>query len=60
MARIIERLAALKVAKIAKPGFYSDGAGLYLQVTGSAAKSWIYRFRLDGKRHDMGLGPFPL
>lgn len=35
---------------------YSDGAGLYLQVTGTGAKSWIYRFSLRGKPREMGLG----
>lgn len=37
-------------------GCYSDGAGLYLQVTASGAKTWIYRFQIGGKRRDMGLG----
>src|SRR5262245_5314553 len=35
---------------------YADGAGLYLQVTGTGAKSWIYRFSLAGKAREMGLG----
>ncbi len=38
------------------PGLYSDGGGLYLQVTEAGAKTWIYRFMLGGKRRDMGLG----
>jgi integrase len=25
----------------------------------AAAKSWVYRFALEGKLHDMGLGPYP-
>ncbi len=36
---------------------YPDGGGLYLQVTGAGAKSWIYRFMLRGKAREMGLGP---
>ena len=35
---------------------YSDGAGLYLRVAASGSKSWIYRFQLNGKRRDMGIG----
>ena len=35
---------------------YSDGAGLYLHVGPSGSKSWVYRFMLAGKSHDMGLG----
>jgi hypothetical protein len=30
---------------------------LLLQVTKSGAKSWIYRFTLNKKTRDMGLGP---
>jgi hypothetical protein len=40
------------------PGLWNDGAGLYLQVTPNA-RSWVFRFQLDGKRRDMGLGPYP-
>ena len=35
---------------------YPDGAGLYLQVTGAAAKSWVLRYSLRGKAREMGLG----
>jgi integrase len=51
------KLTALSVRRIKKPGMYHDGGGLYLQVTGSGAKSWIYRFMLHGKAREMGLGP---
>jgi integrase len=38
-----------------------DGDGLYLQVTKSFAggfnRNWIFRYEMDGKRHDLGLGP---
>jgi hypothetical protein len=40
-----------------KPGLYADGDGLYLQVTGSGGSSWIFRYMINGKRRDMGLGP---
>jgi integrase len=36
---------------------YNDGGGLYLQVSASGAKSWIFRFMLDGRPREMGLGP---
>ena len=39
-----------------EPGMYADGGGLYLQVTASGAKSWIFRFQINGRRRDMGLG----
>ena len=42
--------------KHAKEGMYADGNGLYLRVQKSGAKSWIFRFQLNGKRREMGLG----
>src|SRR6266403_5912532 len=56
MARTVGKLSALKVARLAEPGMYADGAGLYLQVTGAGAKSWLYRFSLHGRAREMGLG----
>ena len=38
---------------------YADGGGLYLQVTPNGA-SWIYRFMLNGRSREMGLGPLAL
>jgi integrase len=51
------RLKALQVAK-AGPGFYCDGGGLYLQVSPSGSRSWIFRYTLAGKPREMGLGSF--
>lgn len=39
------------------PGLWADGGGLYLRVTASGNRAWVSRYQLDGKRHDMGLGP---
>ena len=49
------KLTALGV-KNAKPGRHGDGAGLYLLVSQSGAKSWMIRVQRDGKRRDIGLG----
>jgi integrase len=38
---------------------YADGGGLYLQVTKGGA-SWIYRYMLNGRAREMGLGPLAL
>lgn len=56
MAREIGKLSAMAVAKKSEPGLYGDGGGLYLQVSKTLAKSWIFRFTMGGKRRDMGLG----
>jgi integrase len=43
------------------PGRYSDGDGLYLQVsgnkrTGKTSKSWVLRYKFAGHEREMGLG----
>jgi integrase len=57
MARQQNRLSALQVTKITKPGLYGDGGGLTLQVTKTGSKSWLLRFMIAGKPYGMGLGP---
>jgi integrase len=57
MARTIHKLTPLAVSKIARPGLYGDGAGLYLQVGPTGGKSWLFRFMLRGRAREMGLGP---
>ncbi len=56
MAHGINRLTALQVTKLRKPGYHADGGGLYLCIKDSGAKSWIFRYRFGGKEHEMGLG----
>lgn len=56
MGRAVGRLSATLVAKTRKTGLHADGGGLYLQVTGAGARSWVYRFTLGGKTREMGLG----
>lgn len=57
MTRQIGRLSALKVSRAKEPGMYPDGAGLYLQVSRAGTKSWIFRYTLNGRPREMGLGP---
>lgn len=52
----INRLTARRVATVTEPGYHADGGGLYLQVTASGAKSWVFRYRFEGRRPEMGLG----
>ena len=58
MAQNIQRLSALAVARASKLGLYADGAGLYLRVGRGGAKSWAFRFMLNGKAREMGFGSF--
>ena len=48
------------VKGLKEPGLYNDGFGLYLQISSKGAKSWIFRYRLDGRRRDLGLGALSL
>jgi integrase len=56
MARPIKRLSALLVAKLKEPGYYADGGNLYLQISASGSKSWIFRYRFGDRQKEMGLG----
>src|SRR5262245_32080490 len=59
MARTTGQLTALKVSRANRPGMYADGGGLYLQITKGGA-SWVYRYMLNGRAREMGLGPLAL
>ena len=56
MARTINRLSDKSVQAKKAKGFYPDGGGLYLPVNGATSKSWVFRFKRDGRARDMGLG----
>lgn len=55
MARKIGRLNAVSVRN-AKAGMHADGGGLYLQVTNSGAKSWLFRYSVGERERYCGLG----
>src|SRR5438132_5007911 len=57
MARTIGKLTVLGVTQARRRGYYGDGGGLYLQVSASGAKSWVFRFKEAGRLREMGLGP---
>jgi hypothetical protein len=60
MTMSIEKLTSCQVVRISTPGKCGDGGGLYLQVTKTLVKSWVFRFSLDGLEHYMGLGSLDL
>lgn len=55
----INKLSARGVAAISDPGRHSDGGNLYLSVSKTGAKSWVFFYRKDGKQKEMGLGAYP-
>ena len=50
--------SASKAVSITTPGKYSAGNGLYLVVGKGGSKSWIFQYRWNGKRPEIGLGSF--
>src|SRR4051794_35900870 len=50
-----------RTVKTATAGRYMDGTvrGLTLLVWPSGARSWVLPYQLNGRRRDMGLGPYP-
>tara|TARA_B100000315_G_C14210198_1_gene421677 strand:- start:19 stop:435 length:417 start_codon:yes stop_codon:yes gene_type:complete len=57
MAQSIKRLSPRRVATETERGFHADGGGLYLQVSKFDTKSWVFRFTLNKRSREMGLGP---
>jgi integrase len=61
MPRKAKELGPLQVGRLKEPGKYHVGgvAGLILVVGETGAKSWVLRYRISGRRREMGLGGFP-
>jgi integrase len=67
MAREIERLSALAVKHLIEARFdgegkhknagrHNDGDGLYLQIDPDGSCSWVFMWKISGRRRVMGLG----
>lgn len=56
----INKLTATAVRNLDRRGYYGDGRGLWLQVSKWGSKSWVFRFTLNGRSREMGLGPVSL
>ncbi|MCZ4342877.1 integrase arm-type DNA-binding domain-containing protein [Sphingomonadaceae bacterium G21617-S1] len=54
--KLVNALTPMQV-KHAPAGRHADGGGLHLLVKDTGARSWVYRFMLNGKSRDVGLGP---
>jgi hypothetical protein len=51
------KLSGVAAAKAKGPAVLHDGGGLYLRVSATGSKAWVFRFQLAGRRHDMGSDP---
>ena len=58
MGREIHRLSSTGL-KAKAPGYHADGGNLYFRVSGTGTRGWIFRFALNGRTRDAGLGPYP-
>jgi integrase len=58
--RSAKPLSVKAVAQIDKPGWHAVGDGAYLQISKDGGRSWLFRYKLNGKARAMGLGPFGL
>ncbi len=56
--RAIHRLNSLSVARACARGYQADGGGLYLRVSASGTRSWVFRYAIEGRAHELGLGSF--
>ena len=50
------KLTALQVSNATKRGLLGDGGGLYLKISPTGTKSWVFRYRVAGKLRYHGLG----
>ncbi|HME25958.1 MAG TPA: integrase arm-type DNA-binding domain-containing protein [Acetobacteraceae bacterium] len=50
------RINSARLRTLTKPGMYGDGGGLYLRVRGPEHRSWLYRYKVGGRGHLLGLG----
>jgi len=53
-------LTVKKVESLKDWGKYADSQGLYLNINKGGKKSWIYRYQLNGRRREVGLGSITL
>ncbi len=60
MARTTNKLTDTYVkASSLKVGRHSDGGGLYVNVTATGTRSWLFMWVNAGRRREMGLGSYP-
>ena len=52
-------LTDTKIRSLSKKGMHADGDRLYLQVSSHRGKSWIFRWKIEGKTRYSGLGSYP-
>ena len=59
MVRTKHRLTAKAVENLKQPGLHADGKNLHLRIASGGTKGLIFRFTLNGRTRDAGLGRCP-
>lgn len=54
----LNRLSDRAIKALAGPKRYHDGGGLWLNVTATGRRSFVFVFTTDNKRQERGLGPY--
>ena len=55
-----KKLTAAQAERLRDPGRHACGGGLYLQVTSTGSRSWLFRYQRHGRAREMGLGAYPV
>jgi integrase len=55
MAKEVKRLKAVQISSL-PPGTHSDGDNLLLRVRDSGSRSWVFRYKQNGRAIELGLG----
>lgn len=53
------KLTAKLIDNLTEPRAYDDGSGLRLIVRKGGTKGWVWRYQMNGRRRDMGIGSYP-
>ena len=56
----MNKLTDIKIKKLFQKGRYPDGLGLFLNIGKTQNKNWTFKYTINYKSHEMGLGPYPI
>ena len=55
----MSKLTNIQLKSKNKIGRYSDGSNLYFVIGKNGNKNWTFIYTINGKKREMGLGPYP-
>lgn len=56
MVQTLYRLNAKSIGSVKTPGRHADGGNLYLTVSNTGARSWVFFYSFAGRQREMGFG----